>query len=396
MQGDKDIPLYTNFQTVTGLSITLATMAQTVRDVEAAWSSVRRSNTASTSATTQSNTWHNAPLFNKQEELCFDLEYIYREDAKSRYLRNLGGYQTLPDQPRIKLDSSELISYCLQDLDTPWLNKLKDRLWNTSPSPRISSLAEQFTRGRRLQITEDPCMHLIWTDNIIFIKPLPAFLCSHAFWEFLLDKSNDSITEEDRDKLIRTSLGFLRSYAALIYHKSDFIAAKQSNILPDDPDITFDAFSNFIVHFANLPSPAISIRWRYGELPLDGLNSWSIITRRRFHMDRYKYRYSAYFERRYPAVLFLFAIFSVILSAMQVIVGGRQLWDTDNSGLRKTLQLFEWFGCEAVGWSIGLGLMFLLCWLALLIAERVDNRKKSRKWKKKWAEENGEKVPRCC
>ncbi|KAF2684049.1 hypothetical protein K458DRAFT_245585, partial [Lentithecium fluviatile CBS 122367] len=232
----------------------------------------------------------------------------------------------LPDAPRIPLDSCQVVPHCLEDLDTPGMNKLDEKLWWAAPNPDIKSLSRQLTFDRRIVITEDASLHLLWMDNIIYIKPLPAYITSHAFWQYLVDPSNDAVNSEERERLIATSLGFLRTYASLIQHRSDFNIACRHDLLSSFPTTTFEAFTKFIIPFSNLPYKSISPRWRYGELNLDALNFHSMIHLHRWHLNRFESNYAAYFQRFFPTVLFMYALFSVILSAMQVITGGRQLW----------------------------------------------------------------------
>ncbi|OAL47438.1 hypothetical protein IQ07DRAFT_467666, partial [Pyrenochaeta sp. DS3sAY3a] len=237
--------------------------------------------------------------------------------------------QTLPDAPRIRLECpSEVIAYCLEDLDTPALNKFGDKLWWAGPTPRVAPLTQQAVLDRRIQVTQDPSVHLLWTEGILYVKPLPAYLASHAFWAYLLDPSNSDINSEQREQLKTTCLGFLKTYSSLIKHRSDFNLARRHDLLASFGNATFESFIAFISNFDALPDSAISSRWRYGVINLNALNFHSALHLRRWHLNRFESRYGTYFQRFFPAVLFVFALLSVVLSAMQVILGARQLWDT--------------------------------------------------------------------
>jgi hypothetical protein len=120
-----------------------------------------------------------------------------------------------------------------------------------------------------------------------------------------------------------TSLGFLTTYAALIQWRSDFNLARRHDLLASFPDLTFEAFVAFVSTFNDVPSGAMSSRWRYGLIPLDALNFHSALRLRRWHLNRFESRYGAYFSRLFPVVLFVFAVFSVMLSAMQVILAAK-------------------------------------------------------------------------
>jgi hypothetical protein len=323
-------------------------------------------------------------------QLCKELEYSHPPENCAR-LRSRNGDQTLPDAPQIALESGDIVSYCLEDLDTPNMNKLGERLWRAAPNPDVKSLSRQLTFDRRIVITEDPSLHLVWTDNIIYIKPLPAYLTSYAFWQYLLDPSNDSIDSDQRQRLIATSIGYLQSYAYLIRHRSDFNLARRHELLASFPSITFETFIKFITPFSTLPSKLSSPRWHYGEISLEGLNAHSLIFLHRWHLNRFESSYRAYFQRFFPAVLFIYALFSVMLSAMQVIIAGRQLLEeTDNKGLKKSVGIFEWFSIEAIGWSMGFGIVFLLWWVWITSTEAWKKMKIRKRVKRRLMEEGVE------
>ena len=351
------------------------------------------------SASNSTPTWHERPPFEKNRELCKDLDYVYsnhaipQEGEKIRRLHSRGSFQTLPDAPRIPLASQEIIPYCLSDLDTPRLNQLGEKLWWVGPEPVLKSLSEQTTLERKISVTEDPNMHCIWTENITFLKPLPAYLCSFAFWEYLLDSTNSSISPEQREKLRATALGFLQTYARLIRHKSDFNLGVKLDLLPSPADYGFDfeSFIQFIMAFDALPDSAISVRWRFGELVLGALNFHSAIHLRRWHLNRYERRYGTYFERLFPVVLFMFALFSVALSAMQVIVGARQ-FNSDDRRLNRTMGFFIWFGTEAAAWSAVFGAVFVVWWIGISSAEAWRRHKMKRRMQAK-ARREGSRVP---
>ncbi|KAF2472968.1 uncharacterized protein BDR25DRAFT_302532 [Lindgomyces ingoldianus] len=341
----------------------------------------------SRSSTSTTAVWKSVPQFEKCDQLCDELEYSLQESEKPYSLYSHGPRQTLPDAPRIPLNSCLLVSYCLEDLETLGLDKLGKRLWLVGPRPNLRSLTEQLTIGRQIILTENPNNHLIWDEDLLYLKPLPAYLCSYAFWEYLLDPFNEAINQDERDRLRATSLGFLRTYASLIRRRSDFMIALKHGLLSSFPSITFEDFTKFIMAFEGLPESAVSMRYRLGELPLSPLNFYSALFLHRWHLHRYEHRYSAYFSRYFPVILFLFAGFSVVLSAMQVILGAKSLWETENKGLKKTLGLFVWFGTEAIGWSIAFGILLVIWWICISTTDELKKRRMKKQWKKKQAEE---------
>jgi hypothetical protein len=344
--------------------------------------SFSRSSTAAEDLSTR-----NRLPFEKCNQLCTDLEYI-QESEKSPILRRRDLSKTLPDAPRVYLDTpSQLLSYCLDDLDTAKLNQLGEKLWWTGPSPDIVSLSQHLVLDRRIQVTEDPSLHCLWTDGIIYLKPLPSYLASHAFWEYLNDIPSDQASLEKLERLRATSLGYLRTYARLIQRRSDFNLARRNDLLSSCSSVTFEDFIAFISCFDSVPDKVVSARWRFGLLQLDALNFHSALHLRRWHLNRFESRYAAYFQRFFPVVLFLFALFSVALSAMQVILGARQLWDTDNKGLKKVLGIFVWFATESIGWSIAFGLLFFMWWICISSVETWKRRKMMKRTQKNFKNE---------
>jgi hypothetical protein len=183
--------------------------------------------TFSRSSTAAEGLWtgHRVP-FARCVELCSDLEYL-QEPEKPRCFRNRTAGRTLPDAPRIHLNTlSSIVHYCLEDLDTPQLNRLGDKLCWVCPTPEIVSLSQQLVLDRTIRITEDPEIHCVWIEGIIYLKPLPTYLSSYAFWEYLCDTGVEGAGLEERERLRATSLGFVRSYARLIQRRSDFNPAR--------------------------------------------------------------------------------------------------------------------------------------------------------------------------
>ncbi|KAF2736789.1 hypothetical protein EJ04DRAFT_510892 [Polyplosphaeria fusca] len=334
---------------------------------------------------TTTTAWHSTPPFEESTQLCTTLSYTPPTSEKPPHLHNHGPSQTLPDAPRIPLHTPSILTHTLTDLSTTRMHPLREKLWWSGPTPSIRPLSEHLTLERRIKITEDPTMHLVWTDNLLFLKPLPAYLCSHAFWQHLLDPANHEISAEVRDEVRAAALGFLRTYARLVQRRSDFQLAVRLDLLASFPSLSFESFILFIQAFDDIPDAAVGLRWRFGELSLEALNFYSLLWLKTWHRNRYESRYGAYFQRFFPVVLFMFALFSVILSAMQVILAARQpeLWGTDNRGLRKTLNLFVWFGTEAIAWSLAFGLLFVFWWFWRSIAEAIKAHKNKRGLKEK-------------
>ncbi|KAI4171027.1 MAG: hypothetical protein LQ343_004564 [Gyalolechia ehrenbergii] len=210
---------------------------------------------------------------------------------------------------------------------TPDLDRLAPHLWllATQSSSHINPLHEQVLKGCNIVITENPELHLTWTDNRIFIKPIPPYMLSHAFWiTHLLPLPSDCTggvhIEPPSNALVKAVLGYMRTYYYLIRHESDLHIAKRSRLLPPSAtDITLEQFYAFIAGFGDIEDNQVSPRYScYGTLRLSRLNLWAKIFLHRFQFYHINRQYSEYFARFYAPILFYFGILTVVLSAMQV------------------------------------------------------------------------------
>ncbi len=121
--------------------------------------------------------------------------------------------------------------------------------------------------------------------------------------------------------------------------------------------------------FRSCPDSEVSPRYRYGELRLGRLNFWAKIFLRRFvfHKVQTHYAYNVYFARFYAPIIFLFAFFTVILSAMQVDLTVNPPSDQDNPvGWKAFGTLSRWFGVVAIACAVtfSAGLLALLGFMA--------------------------------
>ena len=153
-----------------------------------------------------------------------------------------GGSQntTVPGQPSILLNDLSLTKKFLEDdLWSDDLERIAPRLWimTTTSSANVNPLHHQRVKGREIVVTEDPRLHLVWIHDRIFIKPIPRYLLSHAFWETHLDRKPGPLCDGGSN-LRAAATGFLRSYRYLIRHESDFCIAQQDHLrlVPNDVD----------------------------------------------------------------------------------------------------------------------------------------------------------------
>jgi hypothetical protein len=229
---------------------------------------------------------------------------------------------TLPGQPHILLDDPFLKEHLINQFCTTYLDNFAPHLWlvATQSHSHISSLTHQIVRGRSIVITEDPKLHLLWYHDRVFIKPIPPYLLSHAFWTYYLLSPTSPIPQPERDRILFAARGYIRTWAFLIQHKSDFALATGDPKLPLLPKIvSFGNFMRFTAEFKDSVSDAdVAPRYRFGELRLSRINFWSQVLLKKFAYHKVNGQYSAYFSRYFGVILVLFAFFSTALNAMQV------------------------------------------------------------------------------
>ncbi|KAF7538747.1 hypothetical protein G7054_g2677 [Neopestalotiopsis clavispora] len=229
----------------------------------------------------------------------------------------------LPGDPRIELHDADISIYLKEELLTEDLNKLAPHIWlmATQKSGSISSLTEQLARGRKIVISHKPGLHLVWVKNRVFLKPLPEYLLSDAFWQYYLLEENEFIDEDQQMEIAKAARGFLRSYTYLIQRKSDFVLATQDKTRLIPEGIEFEDFIRF-VKGCKIDDDGVSPRYQFGELRLNRLNFWTRIFLRKATYYKVEWEYGAYFAQFYAPLLFIFAVVSLLLSSMQVVLGG--------------------------------------------------------------------------
>ncbi|KAI9813031.1 MAG: hypothetical protein M1832_006422 [Thelocarpon impressellum] len=279
-----------------------------------------------------------SPPFDPAAELNGQLEITYTSPggaASPSLARRLvtgddGGAFTpdyLPDEARMQMLEPQLADQVQAELLTPELDALARHLWlvATQSSAHITPLHGQLVRGRSLVVAESPRLHLLWAYDRVYVKPMPEYLLSHAFWSHYLGDERASPLGAQRAAVRAAACGFVRSYAYLIRHRSDFELAQRDSHRLIPRGISYSEFCRFIRPFEALDDADVSLRYGYGELRLTRLNFWTKIFLRRFTYHKLHGQYASYLARFYGPLLFVFALFSVALSAMQVEVSVQAL-----------------------------------------------------------------------
>ncbi|KAK5715790.1 hypothetical protein LTR17_016621 [Elasticomyces elasticus] len=251
-----------------------------------------------------------------------------------------GGDFALPGHPRIAIEGATAVLDCLR-------NDLN-----------ITPLHRQVLRGRRIVPMEDPDLHMVWTRHQIFLKPLPAYLLSHAFWQEYLSVPGRGNFDQTQH-LAQASCGLLRSYAYLIRHPSDFAVAQRDELGLIPKSISYEAFCQFIVAFENLGADSVSARYKlFGEIRLSRTNFLVKVLFRSWTFRETTSDYLDYFERFFGPLLFVFAVFSMLLNAMQVTLAVESL---ETKEWRAFWDVARWFAVSTIVVVVLLtGSMFLL------------------------------------
>lgn len=286
------------------------------------------------------------PPFNPEVQLCKDLEVVTFEGINGvgktiQHIKPALGQATsvsphrtayLPGEPRIRLDNRTIGKALVKELRTEDLDLLHPHLWLVAKqdSTHISSLTHQIVRGRKIIITEKPDLHLVWYYDRIFIKPLPEYLLSYAFWDYYLISRHSPIKDPLQTTLRKSALGFLRSYNYLIQRRSDFDLATRNDhcLLPEG--VEYADFVALIESLEDVHTDSLSPRYQFGELRLSRLNFWTKVFLFHFTYHKTEGQYGPYFARFYGPILFLFGIISVVLSAMQVVLAALPSADSSN------------------------------------------------------------------
>lgn len=231
-----------------------------------------------------------------------------------------GRHTSLPGRPLIPLASKSAVAEFLgQELSNRRLDAMYRMLFLVSNRRNISPLHHQILKGRDILVTERVDLHLVWYYGRIFVKPVPRCLLSYSFWmEHLLPSKGPVQTEGSGSlELYLEARGFLRTYASLIVHESDFTLAKNKGLFPSDVDVTWEAWCRFIAGFRSIRDAYVTRRYHYGELRLTRLNFWFRILHCGQCYFEVHYNYITFFSGFVGPYVFMFSIFTVMLTGLQ-------------------------------------------------------------------------------
>ena len=159
-------------------------------------------------------------------------------------------------------------------------------------------------------------MHLVWYYDKIYIKPIPRYLLSYAFWQYIATRG---------DAFRKAAIGFMRTYAYLVQHESDFVLAQKLGLVPGIDIITWESFARFIIAFDNFEDLDVCPRYSYGELRLTRLNFYTRIFLQKLSFHPVNVQWGTVLNGFVTPLITVFVIASVVLSAMQVYLAVKGL-----------------------------------------------------------------------
>ncbi|KAL7906990.1 hypothetical protein GGI35DRAFT_457433 [Trichoderma velutinum] len=300
---------------------------------------------------------NNSTLVEVTEEPCLP-PFGLNEDILKGEPLIAGIYQR--DKQVVSIDKSDPVSvknYLAYDLDVRRLNQLHKHLWLAGLPQACRALHDQVRIGRQINISEMAHLHLVWRDNILYLKPLPDYLLSYSFWteRFCAER-----------ELFESAKGFLYSYTWLICSKSDLQTAHEKGLV--SKTITWEKWAPFsaaVVSNINGDLSDINPRYIYGELRLTRLNVISRFCTNTFDFktlirgyDYGYHQYSTYLERNFKWVLTAFIYITVVLAAMQVGLATTKL--NENATFNRASYVFTMFSILAPIISLAIGSFFIL------------------------------------
>lgn len=261
----------------------------------------------------------------------------------------------LPGQPRIRLDkpgqnvdnnTDPLLEYLRQSHRTQRLDELLPfmrYIFVQTPSfNHIMPLHHQKSHAREVMVDENPGLHLVWYYEFIFIKPVPAYFYSRAFWVYI---------ENADPEIYRACLGFMRSYYFIIQFEIDYIEACEKHLIPKKGDgqfPTYEEWCEFIEPFGQVGDHFVNRRYHYGELRLTRINRAAMLFKGSLAYFHIYPQWGSFLAHILAPIITIFAVCSVVLNSMQVSlaaieVGSELGLDPPSGPWPKFLDASVWF-----------------------------------------------------
>jgi hypothetical protein len=245
----------------------------------------------------------------------------------------------------VVLANDDVQQFLEEDLDLSRLNRIHGHLWMAGRPMRARPLHRYRMMGFEVLYTQQMDLHLLHFSNKLMIKPLPEWILCADFW-------TDHLCGDT--KLHQSACGFLLSYVWLLTTPLDLKLAHDYALVPSF--ITWHWWKEFVRDFLAPGNVDINTlaqvnkRYQFGDLRLGRINSTYRIRFFYSHFVRgylYGYnRYVVFFQRNFSWILIVFVFFSLVLSAMQVGTGLKEL--EDNHAFLQASYVFVVFSIVSV------------------------------------------------
>ncbi|KAL2834673.1 hypothetical protein BJY01DRAFT_252950 [Aspergillus pseudoustus] len=249
----------------------------------------------------------------------------------------------VPNEPFLRnADTSEVAKFLQREVVCVTMEEMYGYLAfvGRKSGDHIDPLHVHLLKGRTRKNVEDPGLHLVWYYNDLYIKPLPHCLLNFCFWRTHSVALPPQTPEQA--SLYAAAIGFVRSYAFLIHHKSDFYIAQKKHIVPEK--VSYSEFQRYIHPFSKIHNNQVTPRWKFGQLRLTRLN-WAIrlaqpesrkgkgFLQGMFYLQVY-WQTGQFLSELVAPILFIYASLSLSLSAMSLIHATRSpRWTAVENGL---------------------------------------------------------------
>ncbi|KAF2031799.1 hypothetical protein EK21DRAFT_87829 [Setomelanomma holmii] len=142
-------------------------------------------------------------------------------------------------------DSPDVQTDLQQAFRTKVLDEIYEHLWRvaTGLHSHIDALHVQAMKGRQILAAENPALHLVWYNDIIFIKALSPVLLVEEFWSTYLTNQTSLAAFENKQRI----LGFLCTCALLIKTRLDFQLARKAGFATTE--LFSSSYSPFCLYF---------------------------------------------------------------------------------------------------------------------------------------------------
>lgn len=281
----------------------------------------------------------------------------------------------IPGEPVLRSDPKTVKAFLETELSTPLLDQLHKHLWffARASGRHVDPLHCQRMWGREIVTVEDAKLHLVWTPDVIYLKPVPECLFNYDFWLFVLAKRDqlslhervswtwtDRTSEYTSEDLRFQATGFLRSYALLIQHRVDFEMAKKNCLISED--ISWASWAIFISYFRDIEDQRVSKRYQFGQLRLSRLH-WAV-----FFMQPEAAQYSMFYVLPYFSISSfvsgMFAPFAFLFASITVVLTSMQLLLTSNY---TSLDESHFEVAKKISWRLSIFVMVILSFLSIAV-----------------------------